>query len=125
MSPALPVDPLPLSHQGGNNLLVQIKHIYMKMYLSRYHLSSNWLNKKKKQQFCVLKYLEVKHLWLTINSVCMCNRENKCNMLILVESRVEGIIIIWISLYVQNFYNNSWRKTKKYNSIFKSADNML
>ena len=55
----------------------------------------------------------------------MCNRENKCNMLILVESRVEGIIIIWISLYVQNFYNNSWRKTKKYNSIFKSADNML
>lgn len=73
----------------------------------------------------MLKHLEVKHLWLTINSVCMCNRENKYNMLIFVESRVEGITIIWISLYVQNFYNNSWRKTKKHNSIFKSVDNML
>ena len=56
----------------------------------------------------MLKYLEVKHLWLTINSVCMCNRENKYNMLILVESRVEGIIIIWISLYVQNFYKKKY-----------------
>lgn len=73
----------------------------------------------------MLKYLEVKHLWLTINSVCMCNRENKYNMLTLIESRVEGITIIWISLYAQNVYNNSWRKTKKHNSTFKSVDNML